>query len=117
MKAPTRLAFAVIPLALLVACTGSADAPVYGAQPPLPEPQRGLLPSMKIAEPALWGERRPQVPEGYRITAIATDLQIPRQTLVLPNGDILIRRKADAPPLEPLPETAEPDAPSGEIEL
>ena len=35
----------------------------------------------------------------------------------LPNGDILIRRKADAPPLEPLPETAEPEAPSGEIEL
>ena len=28
--------------------------------------------------------------KGYTITAIATDLQIPRQTLVLPNGDILV---------------------------
>ncbi len=103
MKAPTRSILALVPLALLVACTGSADAPVYGAQPPLPEPQRGLLPSMKIAEPALWGERRPQVPEGYRITAVATDLQIPRQTLVLPNGDILIAegRGGGAPALTP----------------
>jgi glucose/arabinose dehydrogenase len=103
MKAPARRILALVPLALLAACTGSADEPVYGANPPLPEPQRGLLPSMKIAEPALWGERRPQVPEGYRITAIATDLQIPRQTLVLPNGDILIAegRGGGAPALTP----------------
>ena len=33
---------------------------------------------------------KPTVPEGYRIDAIATDLKIPRQTLVLPNGDILV---------------------------
>jgi glucose/arabinose dehydrogenase len=90
VKVWTRSALVLVPLALLVACTGSADPAVYGADPPLPEPQRGLLPSMKIADPALWGDRRPQVPEGYRIIAIATDLQIPRQTLVLPNGDILI---------------------------
>ena len=30
------------------------------------------------------------MPSGYEIKAIATDLQIPRQTLVLPNGDILV---------------------------
>jgi glucose/arabinose dehydrogenase len=45
---------------------------------------------MKIASPAEWGGRRPSVPQGYSITAIATDLKIPRQTLVLPNGDILV---------------------------
>ena len=103
MRTSTRSALALVPLALLVACTGSADPAVYGADPPLPDPQRGLLPSMKIAEPALWGDRRPQVPEGYRITAIATDLQIPRQTLVLPNGDILIAegRGGGAPALTP----------------
>lgn len=103
MRSSIRSALAPLPLALLVACTGSADPPVYGAAPPLPEPQRGLLPSMKIAEPALWGDRRPQVPEGYRITAIATDLQIPRQTLVLPNCDILIAegRGGGAPTLTP----------------
>jgi glucose/arabinose dehydrogenase len=98
-----RCAPALAPLVLLIACTGSVDPPVYGDDPPLPEPRRGLLPSMKIAEPALWGDRRPLVPQGYRITAIATDLQIPRQTLVLPNGDILVAegRGGGAPALTP----------------
>jgi glucose/arabinose dehydrogenase len=45
---------------------------------------------MKIANPAPWGEQRPRAPQGYSVTAIATDLKIPRQTLVLPNGDILV---------------------------
>ena len=51
---------------------------------------RGLLPSMTIPRPANWGNDLPTVPQGYTITAIATDLKIPRQTLVLPNGDILV---------------------------
>jgi len=103
MKAPSRAVFALIPLVLLVACKGNTEAPIYGADPALPEPQRGLLPEMKVAEPALWGDRSPQVPEGYRITAIATDLQIPRQTLILPNGDILVAegRGGGAPALTP----------------
>jgi glucose/arabinose dehydrogenase len=45
---------------------------------------------MTIAKPALWGDQRPTVPPGYAIAPIATDLKIPRQTLVLPNGDILV---------------------------
>ncbi len=45
---------------------------------------------MKIAEPVAWGDSKPTVPQGYTISAIATDLAIPRQTLVLPNGDILV---------------------------
>jgi glucose/arabinose dehydrogenase len=58
---------------------------------------------MKIANPADWGELRPMVPQGYTISAIATDLQIPRQTLVLPNGDILVAegRGGGAPTLTP----------------
>ena len=75
--------------ALLIAC-GSDPEPQYGPDPQLPDPQRGLLPDMKIANPAEWGDQRPTVPQGYTIAAIATDLQIPRQTLVLPNGDILV---------------------------
>src|SRR4051794_17209475 len=62
----------------------------YGPDPKLPEPHRGLLPTMKIANPAPWGEKQPRAPQGYSVTAIATDLKIPRQTLVLPNGDILV---------------------------
>ncbi len=76
---------------LLAACGGDGEpTQALGPDPKLPAPERGLLPSMKIAQPAQWGERKPTVPEGYSITAIATDLKIPRQSLVLPNGDILV---------------------------
>lgn len=77
--------------ALLIACGNDSDGPqLYGANPDLPEINRGLLPDMTIAKPAEWGDQQPQVPEGYTVTAIATDLLIPRQSLVLPNGDILV---------------------------
>jgi glucose/arabinose dehydrogenase len=76
--------------ALLAACSNDAEVTQVGPTPDLPKPTRGLLPSMTIAKPAGWGERRPVVPGGYQVTAIATDLKIPRQTLVLPNGDILV---------------------------
>lgn len=87
-----RLWMVVAVAALLGACGDSerSAAQYYGADPTLPTPQRGLLPSMTIAKPALWGDQLPTVPEGYTIAAIATDLNIPRQTLVLPNGDILV---------------------------
>ena len=80
-----------IALSLMLGACGEDTGPEQtGANPQLPEPHRGLLPTMKIANPAPWGDQRPKVPEGYTITPIATDLQIPRQTLVLPNGDILV---------------------------
>lgn len=83
--------FALTLTALLLAgCGSDSDVTQYGPTPDLPEPQRGLLPAMNIANPTGWGDRRPIVPEGYTITPIATDLKIPRQTLVLPNGDILV---------------------------
>lgn len=76
---------------LLSACGNEGDTiEARGSDPKMPEPQRGLLPTMKIAEPAAWGDQKPTVPQGYSISAIATDLQIPRQTLVLPNGDIIV---------------------------
>ena len=81
-----------------------AGAPSYGPDPVLPEPRRGLLPAMTIPRPAMWGDDLPTVPEGYTIAPIATDLMIPRQTLVLPNGDILVaegRGGGDAPALRP----------------
>lgn len=89
---------------LLAGCGEEPAASRYGANPTLPTQQRGLLPSMKIADPAGWGKDRPTVPRGYAITAIATGLKVPRQTLVLPNGDILVaegKGGADAPKLRP----------------
>ena len=86
-----RLSLALMTAALaLVAGCEKAGPLEYGASPNLPQPERGLLPAMKIAEPAGWGDLKPTVPAGYAISAIATDLRVPRQTLLLPNGDILI---------------------------
>jgi glucose/arabinose dehydrogenase len=91
MKRPNS--FALLTLAALLSACGGDNKEVsqlHGPDPQLPEPQRGLLPSMKIAEPVAWGEHVPTVPQGFSVRAIATDLKIPRQTLVLPNGDILV---------------------------
>ena len=87
----------------LSACDSELPPPEYGANPPLPEPRRGLLPNMVISKPAAWGDAQPTVPQGYRIEAIATDLKIPRQTLLLPNGDILVAEGSGggAPVLRP----------------
>nr|AMP55783.1 glucose / Sorbosone dehydrogenase [uncultured bacterium] len=93
------------PLFMLLAAGGASaqETRLYGPNPTLPEPQRGLLPDMTVPEPEEWGDQLPTVPDGYTITAIATDLQIPRQTLVLPNGDILVAegRGGNAPALKP----------------
>ncbi|WP_313622720.1 sorbosone dehydrogenase family protein [Achromobacter sp.] len=86
-----RRLFAAIPLSVIASvCHGQAGPSQVGPNPELPKPERGLLPDMVIAKPAAWGDKSPTVPDGYKISAIATDLKIPRQTLVLPNGDILV---------------------------
>ena len=59
-------------------------------KPPLPGQQETLLPPMKIATPTGWNGQTPVAPKGFTVTAMATDLKIPRQMLVLPNGDILV---------------------------
>lgn len=96
--------FALIALLTLMSACGSDPEPLqYGPTPSLPDPQRELLPTMKIAEPAQWRDQRPTVPQGYEVSAIATNLQIPRQMLMLPNRDILISegRGGGAPKLTP----------------
>ncbi|PPT42255.1 sorbosone dehydrogenase [Xanthomonas arboricola] len=104
MKRRTVTVLSVSILAAALASCGKApELKQHGTSPELPAPDRGLLPDMTIAEPAAWGERKPTVPAGYRIAAIATGLGIPRQTLVLPNGDILVAegRGGNAPNLKP----------------
>ncbi|HLT90509.1 MAG TPA: sorbosone dehydrogenase family protein [Woeseiaceae bacterium] len=100
-----RAAACAAALGVVLSACGGGDPGSFevGPDPELPPPQRGLLPSMTVAEPAPWGDRQPTVPEGYTIAAIATDLAIPRQTLVLPNGDILVAegRGGNAPALKP----------------
>jgi glucose/arabinose dehydrogenase len=76
---------------VLGGCGGSEhDLDQEGPQPELPEVSRTLIPTIAIASPGSWNGEQPTVPAGFTITALATDLQIPRQMLVLPNGDILV---------------------------
>ncbi len=93
----------MIAMLLLASCGSEPDPAQYGPNPNLPDRESALLPSMRIAQPVGWGSELPTVPQGYGIRAIATDLRIPRQTLVLPNGDILVAegQGASAPPLRP----------------
>ena len=99
----SKLLAGVVFSGLLSACSNDPDPAQYGPNPTLPKPERGLLPSMTIAKPTAWGDQVPVVPQGFSVSAIATDLNIPRQTLVLPNGDILIAegRGGNAPALKP----------------
>ena len=97
------LALALLATALS-GCGGSDPDPTqYGADPNLPGQRGALVPSIAISKPTGWGDDKPAVPAGYRIEAIATGLKIPRQTLVLPNGDILVAegKGGGAPPLRP----------------
>ena len=94
-----------IALAVVISSCGGEDPnpEQYGSDPRLPQPERGLLPSMTIAKPTPWGDQLPTVPSGYTVSAIATGLKIPRQTLVLPNGDILVAegRGGNVSPMKP----------------
>ncbi|MDZ4689891.1 sorbosone dehydrogenase family protein [Terricaulis sp.] len=87
----------------VTACGANPPEPEYGADPTLPDPERGLLPSMVVSRPTAWGDATPTVPNGYAVSAIASELAIPRQTLVLPNGDILVAEGSGggAPALRP----------------
>lgn len=102
MKAAKSLA-AIALAAVGGVAVAQSGATQVGPTPDLPKPQQGLLPDMVIAKPGEWGDKTPTVPDGYTITAIAKDLKIPRQTLVLPNGDILVAegRGGNAPKLKP----------------
>ena len=99
-------AFFTSALALAIAgCAPSIDPSLEqtGADPDLPELRDALVPTLEIPTPAGWDGELPTVPEGYTVMPIARDLKIPRQTLVLPNGDILVAegRGGYAPPVRP----------------
>jgi len=75
----------------LSACSGAGgDArSQVGPNPSLPAQNQYLLPPMHIARPAPWGDARPAVPPGMRVTAFATGMKNVRSLFVLPNGDVL----------------------------
>lgn len=87
----------------LAGCGDNGTVRETGPDPQLPDIRQSLVPTIKIASPAGWNGELPTVPEGFTIVPLATELLIPRQMLVLPNGDLLVSegRGGNAPKLRP----------------
>nr|WP_314434174.1 sorbosone dehydrogenase family protein [uncultured Brevundimonas sp.] len=101
-----RHLLAVSALALAVAACGNASDDRLnqkGPAPDLPKVNETLVPIINISSPAGWNGETPTVPQGFTVMAFANDLKIPRQMLILPNGDVLIAegRGGGAPALRP----------------
>lgn len=78
---------------VLASCGQPAPPPEggYGADPELPAPHSGMLPTVRTAEPIGWAEgEAPTAPEGFTVTRFAADLAHPRWIYLLPNGDVLV---------------------------
>jgi glucose/arabinose dehydrogenase len=73
-----------------------------GPNPKLPDPQQYQFPPMKLAPVVGWKDgETPKVPDGMKVTALATGLQHPRSVYTLPNGDVLVVQ-SKKPPGEPV---------------
>ncbi|MFZ6642426.1 PQQ-dependent sugar dehydrogenase [Undibacterium sp. TC4M20W] len=75
----------------VLATVFAADAPGFGSQPTLPEPDKKLLPTVNIAKAIGWAEgEKPVAADGLAVSAYAYGLDHPRMLHVLPNGDVLV---------------------------
>ena len=67
------------------------DIASYGKNPPIPEPTKTLIPTVKIAPAKGWAAgAKPKAAAGLAVEAFATGLDHPRWLHVLPNGDVLV---------------------------
>jgi glucose/arabinose dehydrogenase len=72
----------------------------YGANPKLPAPQTGLIPTVNIATVDRRGpDEKPLAAAGFAVWRFADGLDHPRWLYVLPNGDLLVA-ESNAPPKE-----------------
>lgn len=87
------LPLAAVVVLLLGACD-SADLPEeasQGANPTIPEPSDGVVPTVNVAEATSWPDgEKPTPAEGLEVNAFARNLDHPRWLYVLPNGDVLV---------------------------
>jgi glucose/arabinose dehydrogenase len=86
----------------LSACTmpkGSSDPWVgYGPNPPLPKPQKALIPTVGTPKVVGWApDGAPKAPPGFTVKRYAEGLDHPRWLYVLPNGDVLVA-ETNGPP-------------------
>lgn len=73
-----------------------------GPNPNLPAQTQYLFPPMHMASVVGWKEgEKPKVPQGFKVEALAQNLDHPRSVHVLPNGDILVV-ESKPPGVEPV---------------
>ncbi len=84
---------------LAAACSGQAPAPpTYGANPSLPAPKSGLLPTINVPKAVGWpAGAAPVAAEGLAVTRFAEGLDHPRWLYLLPNGDVLVAEASSQP--------------------
>jgi glucose/arabinose dehydrogenase len=80
-------------LLTLTGCSAAALPPTatIGSQPTLPEPEKSIIPTVKVAEAIGWSAgAKPTAASGLVVNAFVTGLDHPRWIYVLPNGDVLV---------------------------
>jgi glucose/arabinose dehydrogenase len=91
----------------LAACGETAKLPEsagVGPSPTIPEPNRTLIPTVKVAPAKGWAEgTAPKPADGLAVEAFARGLDHPRWLHVLPNGDVLVAESNRPPREEPDP--------------
>ncbi|MVV52320.1 sorbosone dehydrogenase family protein [Pseudomonas sp. PB120] len=102
MIVPSRFVLLMTTAALLTACGESSKLPFQagvGPTPQLPEPSTSLIPTLKVSKAVGWtGSAMPQAPAGFKVTALAENLDHPRWVYTLPNGDVLVA-ESNHPPM------------------
>jgi glucose/arabinose dehydrogenase len=78
---------------------GSSDPLVgFGPNPPLPKPQKSLIPMVGVPDVVGWpAGAAPKAPPGFTVVRFAEGLDHPRWLYVLPNGDVLAALSASEP--------------------
>ena len=101
MMPSQRFVLLMTTAALLSACGENSKLPFQagvGPNPQLPEPTTSLIPTLKVSKAVGWKEGdTPKVVDGFKVQALADNLQHPRWLYKLPNGDVLVA-ESNTPP-------------------
>jgi len=101
MMPSQRFVLLMTTAALLSACGENSKLPFQagvGPNPQLPEPTTSVIPTLKVSKAVGWKEGdTPKVVDGFKVQALADNLQHPRWLYKLPNGDVLVA-ESNTPP-------------------